>query len=118
MAGAQRALGLPAWRQTSRREISIHSGCQWSLVPLRNGAMHSTRLRPPLVGCGRKMSCMRRAVVLPLVLRLLPSRPVVPQRGVDGRRRVNPGRVVRGREVSSDQGRRIGVLHGLRVALY
>ena len=58
--------------------------------------MHSSRLRPPLVSCGCKMPCMRRAVVLPLLLRLLPTCPVVPQRGVDRRRRVNPRRVVLG----------------------
>jgi hypothetical protein len=80
--------------------------------------MHSTCLRPPLVSCGRKVPCMRRAVVLPLLLRLLPARPVVPQRGVDRRRRVNPRRVIRGWEVSSDQGRRIGVVYDLRVAVY
>ncbi len=62
---------------------------------------------------------MRRAVALPLFLRLLPARPVVPERVVVvRRRRVNPRRVVRRWEVSSDQGWRIGVVYGLRVALH
>jgi len=80
--------------------------------------MYSTRLRPPLVRCGRKVPCVRRAVVLPPLLRVRAACPVVPQRGVDRRWRVNPRWVVQGWEVSSDQGRRIGVLYSLRVALY
>ena len=117
-AEAQRADGCLRGGGRAGETFRFTPGCQWSLVPLRNGEMHSTCLRPPLVSCGRKMPCMRRAVVLPLLLRLLPARPVLPQRSVVRRRRVNPRRVVRGWEVSSDQGRRIGVVYDLRVAVY
>jgi hypothetical protein len=60
---------------------------------------------------------MRRAVVLPLLLLLLPTGPLVPERVVV-RRRVNPRWVVRQWEISADQGWRVGVVHGLRVALH
>jgi hypothetical protein len=107
----------PAW--TGGAGVRSTPSCQWSLVPLRNGAVHSTRLRPPLVSGGSEMPCMRRAVALPLFLRLLPARPVVPERVVVVRRwRVNPRRVVRRWEVSSDQGWRIRVVYSLRVALH
>lgn len=105
------------WPPALRRIIRLTPECPWSLVPLRNGAVHGTRLRPPLVSCGCEVPCMRRAVVLPLLLLLLPTGPLVSERVVV-RRRVNPRWVVRQWEISADQGWRVGVVHGLRVALH
>ena len=98
-------------------EASIISGCQWPLVSSADGTMHSTRLRPPFLGYGCKMPRMRRTVVLPVFLWLLAARPVVPRQTVERCRQFNQQRIVPGCEVSSDQGRQIGLVHGLRVAL-
>ena len=80
--------------------------------------MHCTRLRPPVVSRCCEMSCVRKAVVLPLLLLLLPAGPLVPERVVGRRGRVEPRRVIRRWQIASDQGWRIGVVHALRVALH
>lgn len=103
-AGKQSLLSLPdeAFHEFARfesHEIQPQAGRsrtavlalerRWSLVPSRDGAVHSTCLRPPLVRRRCAMPRMQMAVELPLLLLVLLAGQLVPERVV-GRGRVEP----------------------------
>ncbi len=78
--------------------------------------MHSTCLRPSLVRRGCAMPCVQLTFEVPLLVLVLPAGLLVPRRVVGRWGRVGPQRGIRRREISADQGWRVGVVHALRVA--